>query len=411
MADNYLRYRASKNFEKYLKDFLTTGRDIGLPSERLTPSEWRELNMELASVGVQMVEREYRGSMYYFFTKATLRNRASKNFEKYLDACIKHNESAGLPVARLSDAEWETLNQELAPLGVKLVKGQSRDNGAWYYWFTRTEPQSSQTKANIYHQAREDIVNMLFDKIKKRYPNLADPTILEIIESRGTSTTLIYQKLRYKQDGHYTDVSEQDYNRACEYALMRCSNSTYPAHNNHSWNPRKWGQPHVSSVPDSWKKLNRDIRISNRQDWTWFRMCSGATLPPIHGDPNNVGFHISCNVNIFDKTLQALDDIVVQDGGQYIYAYKFPRADYYYDEILVRHDPITIYMYARNPELEQKIVRAMQPFVRSNEGLLDEMLGNGCSISPETSNNGGVSVGRKAAIDLSKMISEYRDRL
>ena len=67
-------------------------------------------------------------------------------------------------------------------------------------------------------------------------------------------------------------------------------------------------------------------------------------------------------------------------------------------------------MNARNIQLEQKIANAVQPFVRSNDGLVGEMLGRGVSISPETSST-GVSVGKQVAIDISKFISQYKDRL
>ena len=332
-----------------------------------------------------------------------LRNRASKNFERYFYEFTQQGKSAGLPAERLTDAEWEQLNTELESQGIKLVKRQQ--NGIMYYWFTYLPKKS---KTNAYAKGREEIVNMLFDKIKKQYPNISNVAILEIIETKGLDTDKIYNKLRFKQDADYADVSEQQYHDACEYAVQCCDNLQDLVHNPdaNNWNPREF-RTNVTGQLKSGIELGRHIHMHGRQNWTWFRSCSGNTLPPANGNRNIVAFHMSLNVNVYAKTLQTLDEILIRDGGQFIHSYKFAKPNYYYSDVLKRHDSITIYTYARNPELEQEIVRAMKPFVRSNEGLLDEMLGPGVSISPETSNNNGLSVGQKAANDIAKMIREY----
>ncbi|MBR0212961.1 MAG: hypothetical protein IJQ55_05140, partial [Alphaproteobacteria bacterium] len=106
------------------------------------------------------------------------------------------------------------------------------------------------------------------------------------------------------------------------------------------------------------------------------------------------------------QTVEIGDGIMVADGGRYIDSYKFPKTSYYDKHILKRHDPVTIYISARNPELEKKIADAVRPFVRSNEGLIDEMLGYGVSISPETSgtSENDLSVGQQAALNISQII-------
>lgn len=383
-----LRNRASKDFENHLKEYKNTGHLIGLPASRLTQNEWEQLNTELAKDGICLTQRTLNDRQFYVFT-TPLRNNASHNFEKYLDEFLQTGRSAGFPTSRLSDPEWEQLNSELATIGIKLIKRPHSKNGKTYYWFAHAPQETNNT--NKYNTAREDIINMLFDQIKAKYPNIANPTILEIINTRGNDIDAIYDKLRYKQDGHYTDVSEQEYDIASQYALEHCNNNTQK----------------------TWEQLGRHIKMHSSQDGSWwFRSCDGNTVPPVSGNRKSAAFHLSLNVNVYDKTLKALDDILIADGGQYIHSYKFPTTPYYALEILTRHDPITIYMHARNPELEQKIVAAMKPFVRSNEGLIDEILGPGVCISPETSNNNkGPSVGEKAAQDIANMIAKYRDRL
>lgn len=405
MPNTNLRDRASKNFDKYYQAFITTGKSAGLPAGRLTPDEWEQLNDELQTLGIKLIKQDHNGNDYYWFVKlaSALRNRASKNFQKYFDAFIQTGESAGLPASRLTPNEWEQLNDELKSQNIKLVKREK--NGIMYYWFTHLP---TKTKSDAYTQGRNEVVNMLFDKIKKKYPNISNEAILEMINSRGLDPDQIYEKIRFKQDAHYADVSEQEYHAACEYALSCCDNvpelTAYATM--HNWNPNDYYTA-VRAQLQSGAALGRDIHMSGKQNWTWFRRCSGNILPPANGNRNVVGFHISLNVNVYDKTLQALDEILIQDGRQYIDSYKFAKEDHYYSDVLTRHDSITVYMYARNPELEQKIVKAMKPYVRSNEGLLDEILGPGVSISVETSNNNGPSVGKQAANDIAKMIREY----
>ena len=409
MPNTNLRDRASKNFDKYYQAFITTGKSAGLPAGRLTPDEWEQINQELSGLGIKMVERQYNGGMYYWFSKidtpanSNLRNRASKNFQKYFDAFIQTGESAGLPASRLTPNEWEQLNDELKSQNIKLVKREK--NGIMYYWFTHLP---TKIKSDAYTQGRNEVVNMLFDKIKKKYPNISNVAILEIIETKGLDTDKIYDKLRFKQDADYTDVSEQQYHDACEYALQCCDNlqDLVRNPNTNNWNPREF-RINVTGQLNSGIQLGRHIHMDGKQNWTWRRSCSGNTLPPANGNHNSIAFHMSLNVNIYPRTLQVLDEIVIKDGGKFIDFYKFAKSNFCSSEVLKRHDAITIYMYARNPELEQEIVRAMKPFVRSNEGLLDEMLGPGVSISPETSNNTGPSVGDKAAADIAKMIREY----
>ena len=71
-----------------------------------------------------------------------------------------------------------------------------------------------------------------------------------------------------------------------------------------------------------------------------------------------------------------------------------------YDEAITRHDPVTIYLSARNRDIEQKIVRAVAPYARSNQGLLGEILGYGVDISPETTQKYGMSVGEHASMQI-----------
>ena len=55
-----LRFGASRNFTKYLDDFKQLGRNVGLPIERLSMSDWQALNKGLVHDGVELIEQNGR---------------------------------------------------------------------------------------------------------------------------------------------------------------------------------------------------------------------------------------------------------------------------------------------------------------------------------------------------------------
>ena len=340
-----------------------------------------------------------------------LRARASSHFEQYLQDFLTRGETTGLPAERLSEFEWEQLNDTLKPKGVVLVPAMS--GGVLYYWF-RKYFLDNDNKIKSYNAGRDKFIDILIQQIKTRYPNLSEAAIKGMIKSGG-NTGDIYEKLRYKQDGKYTDVSQQEFEDAFVYALQSCGNkdilTRIPFY--HHWNPRVYDNTSVLNTSyrgANWPD-NRKIEMDGSQHWTWFRKCAGAVLPPVIDSRNRKGFHISLNVRVTKRLLQILDNILMEDGGRYISSYKFPKTDFY-DEIMTRHDPVTIYTNARNPELEARITRAVQPFVRSSEGMIGEMLGNGVCINPETSTGqNGISVGQQISEDIANMIRQYQDRL
>ena len=352
----------------------------------------------------------------YGFNMASLRFKASKNFDKYMQELLTQGVSNGLPVERLTEEEWGQLNEEIKSFGVKLVKRQHR-NGGMYYAFTKYEPELSDErtvvdKARTFHQGTENAFNYLLGEIRNRYPNISDEAIINMIKDGGKDTELIYEQLRYKQNGRYTGTTPEDLEDAFVFALQSSGNKNelISMAGIHNWNPEKYRNTSVLNM--SIHKDNpygRNIRMEGNQDWTWFRKCAGNKLPPARDYKNPDGFHISLNVNVNRKILSILDDILIEDGGQYIHSYKFPKTNFY-DDVATRHDPITVYLHSRNKELERKIAQAVQPFVRSNEGLIGEMLAGGVSICPDTSST-GISVGKQAAQEIAELISAYKDRL
>ena len=327
-----------------------------------------------------------------------LRNRASKNFDKHLTDFLTTGKTSGFPESRLSKEEWDLLNQSLIESGVQLVPHSQ--NGHVYYWFTNASRPVNKT--NVFARGRKELKNRLIEIIQQKYPNLSKITILNILRSDNpTDVDTIFKMLRYKQDGEYTDVSQQEFEDAFYYAITSCSNDTELINKGglHNWNGIEYALTHNMGKK---KTQSKHISMSGLQNWTWFRFYDNGT----QGFDTAARFHISLNVRVTKDLLKVLDTFLVQDGGKYINLYKFPKTDYY-DEILYRHDTVTIYTKARNPELEKQIARAIQPFVRSKDGLIGEILGKGISICPETTAKNKTSVGRTAAKDIANIIKKY----
>lgn len=418
-----LRNRASSNFEKYLNMILQTGEVRGLPEARLKPEEWLELNQDLKSVGVVLEPRKHTdGKMYYCFSKintpqyntaniTNLRNRASSNFERYLNMFLQTGEKKGLPAGRLRPEEWNELNQNLKSVGVILVP-RIHPDGYIYYWFSKSQnqPMNSDEKKQSFTEAKQSVMDSLVSQIKSKYNNIPDFVIRKMIESNADEEA-IYNYLRFKQDGEYNDVSKQEFENAFIYAFQSSGNKdllTQIAFHHH-WNPAEHridSLPNVSERGSDWPR-DRYIEMSGTQNWTWFRSCKGAVFNPVQDRNNPDGYHMALNVRITKRLLQILDDILIADGGRYIHSYKIPKD---FIDVRSRHDVVTIYTNARNPELEQRIVKAIQPFVRSNDGLIGDMLGNGVCISPETSSK-GYSVGTKISRDIADFIKQNKNRL
>ena len=151
---NDLYVRASKNFEQYLRDFQEKGTVRFLPRSRLTDQEWNDLNRALATRGVCMTPTKQDGISYMMFNTlnkqqalenvAHLKNRASRNFDKYLRAFLDQGEVYMLPQERLTDDMWRELNKSLISYGVRLVP--TNHKGAQYMMFRARPKQRTQAK-------------------------------------------------------------------------------------------------------------------------------------------------------------------------------------------------------------------------------------------------------------------------
>ena len=205
--------------------------------------------------------------------------------------------------------------------------------------------------------ARQEQRERQVKEIAKRYPNLSAETINLIVNASQYSlggAGQIYEYLRRPRKPY--DSPSIDFYRAVNY-----------------------GDRYVDG-----------IQVDDNDTW--------ISHAPMNWNPNaEVLYHISLNTHVTRELIESLDNIVIQDGGRIIYNYKFPSRGLFDRQVLNRHDPITVYTKQRDTDIEQKIVKAAEPYVRSDEGLIGEMLGKGVDISIETSNHGGPSVGQSVA--------------
>lgn len=383
-----LLFRASRSFIKYMQDFIQTGKSVGLPAVRLSDDEWDAVNKKLLPYGVKLVLQYDDGNPYMWFERTTgssvqadnsasspleqLMMRASKNFKKYKQDFLNGVSEPMLPAVRLSQSEWDELNRLIADQGICFVP--SVYQGAHYMQFSRVKPENVATPVNnvnasVFQAGSSAVRTKAFNQIKQQYPNLSDQVVQHMVDNKLTlDTNDIYEIVRHSFQPYNTSQSE----------FINATN--YGSHD------------------------TNDISAFAYQHWTWSRQAKRR----VPRESNYCGYHLSLNVHVTTGLIKALDDVLARDMGRHIEYYKFPKADYF-EEAQYRHDPVTIYMYDRDAATEQQIVAAVAPYVRSNEGLLGQILGPGVDINTETSNNGGLSVGKTVAVNIKRILDSVRE--
>ena len=378
-----LLFRASRSFIEYMHDFILTGKSVGLPAVRLSDDEWDAVNKKLLPYGVKLVLQH----PYMWFERVTgssvqadnsasspleqLMMRASKNFKKYKQDCLNGISEPMLPAMRLSQSEWDELNRLIADQGICFVPTVYQ--GALYMQFSRVKPKNAAAPVNAntsaFQAGSSAVRTKAFNQIKQQYPNLSDQVIQHIVDNKLTLCT--------------KDI----------YKIVR-----------HSFQPYNTSQSEFINATNYGAQDTNDISAFAYQHWTWSRQAKNRVPRESH----YCGYHLSLNVHVTTGLIKALDDVLVRDMGRHIEYYKFPNADYF-KEAQYRHDPVTIYMHDRDAATEQQIVAAVAPYVRSNEGLLGQILGPGVDINIETANNGGLSVGKTAAVNIKRILDSVRE--
>lgn len=223
--------RASKNFDKYLQAFLDRGEVYMLPRERMTDEMWRELNKSLAAHGVRLVPTEQKGVKYMMFsalpkqqaqgneTTAQLKNRASRNFDKYLHAFLDHGEVYMLPRERMTDEMWRDLNKSLVSYGVHLIPTEQK--GVQYMMFSSVQKRQTPSRNQM---QTDDVLKTIFGK----YETVSYQGVPAYICNRtgmGRATAKSYEEKIMKSGQYYaTTLNKEGYSGA-DYIVIAIKKS------------------------------------------------------------------------------------------------------------------------------------------------------------------------------------------
>ncbi|MFQ6739550.1 MAG: hypothetical protein ACLRFJ_02705 [Alphaproteobacteria bacterium] len=426
-VDTPLTHKASRSFNHYLEQYLGCsiyGIQIGFPKQRLTDQEWNELNDYIAKFGLEMISKkhkngamfmcfsrigrhqaiqEYIENLYTDFKSTPLTKKAGDYFDNDFRCFLKGQpvKSGFLPKQRLTDQEWDELNNAIAEYGVKMV-ARKHANNRFYMCFTNISDEgklrqngdecftnAAKTATNIADEEKlPEHLTKTFYKIKELYPNIPDRAVRQMLTNPNAK---IYDLIR-KTDVPY-DSMQEDFEDAVFYALETASRDLLEDPYRNGWQNICLKEKSITGT-----KYNPKIHMYGYQGGTWTREYSNS----YNQLQKTIKYHISLNVDITKELLVGLDNIVIADAGKTIAYYKFPKLGGY-KEVIHRHDPVTIYTYDRNPVLEQEITRLASIYARSNDGLIGTVLAKGVSIEKET-NDGNISVGELAAQRIQSII-------
>lgn len=100
-------------------DYNTAMRKVNAPAPKGAP----KLATSGDGAGVGNTARDVsNGAVNKMDDIATLRGRASKNFDQHLQSCVSGGQCNGLPYNRLTTDEWEQVNQYAKERGAELVE-------------------------------------------------------------------------------------------------------------------------------------------------------------------------------------------------------------------------------------------------------------------------------------------------
>lgn len=99
-----------------------SGGELRIPKNKLSDEEWELLRKDLLEKDNLVMTTAKDGSVVIHPDINTLKTKASKNFDEYLKQCKSGGECVGLPISRLSDAEWRQLNAYAKDQGMALFE-------------------------------------------------------------------------------------------------------------------------------------------------------------------------------------------------------------------------------------------------------------------------------------------------
>ena len=254
-----LRDRASKNFERHLDEFLTQGKQTGLPANRMSATEWQRLNDELASKNVVLVPGYKNGIEYYWYTNL-LGRKIHPDFDKYVSDFLQTGKNRGFPAMLMTNQEWEKLNEDLAQKNIVLIS--FGHDGYEYYKFAKLENERPVEKTSISLHSK---VHKDFDKYMEDF--------LQTGKNRGFPVVLMtdqeWEKLNEDLKSKNVKLVLTEINGQKYYKFVKLENAAVNSGKERPKEQPKITEPSRPVLPGFKRFGNQGIMVSNETFDTW----------------------------------------------------------------------------------------------------------------------------------------------
>lgn len=187
-----------------------------------------------------------------------------------------------------------------------------------------------------------EVVFMLFKDWLKQFsgsPEFCPDNVL-----LQTVLNMRYENLRYMEDGDAYKLT--DYTKA----RINPDNASI----------EKFAKQGFDRIKSDYKNVKLLVNSDTDKDGStkgWFYR-RYYPRPKSHPETRE---RLSLNVYMAPGLIKKLDEIVNEDAGKHISEYKTPSSVRGWSH---RHDPITIYFYSLTPDLLQKVIDAIKPYLR-----------------------------------------------
>ena len=222
----------NSGFRAALDEFEQTGKiNAVFPRDAVSDDAWDAINRTLESRGIRMRSGTSGGRAVMAFDNipehpaaiARLRNRASSNFNQHLDKVKADGEGVLLPVGRLTDEEWEIVNNSLADDGIRLTRTR-HSNGGEYMRFEEIPNHPATIARQSARNVNSSAVNsILTNSERATYRNtpayVYQPTGLKESEAENIAEMI------NKEGKYYAEILNKDGHAGADYMVITMSKS------------------------------------------------------------------------------------------------------------------------------------------------------------------------------------------
>ena len=222
----------NSGFRAALDEFEQTGKRTAVfPRDEVSDDAWDAINRTLESRGIRMRSGTSGGRAVMAFDNipehpaaiARLRNRASSNFNQHLDKVKADGEGVLLPVGRLTDEEWEIVNNSLADDGIRLTRTR-HSNGGEYMRFEEIPNHPATIARQSARNVNSSAVNSILKNSERAtYRNtpayVYQPTGLKESEAENIAEMI------NKEGKYYAEILNKDGHAGADYMVITTSKS------------------------------------------------------------------------------------------------------------------------------------------------------------------------------------------